>query len=194
MMNTMNIDMNTIISENMGLVYSVINKNFFTYKEVYMEEMEQIGMISLFKAISNYDESKGIKLSTLATTIIKNDLYSFVINDIKKYRGVSDGYCTSTNEVFGENETLENLLGDTTDYYSDIQIGDIGSFILTKDEQTQKIVRMLEEGYTYQEIGNYFGFSKQRVGQIIVKLRKEICKKFPTDSELIAMQIIKTKM
>ena len=189
-------DMNMVISENMGLVYNVINKYYYTYKENYMEELIQIGMISLYKTIKNYEEDKGIKFSTLATTIIKNDLYTFVTNDIKRYQGVSDGHCTSTNEIFGNDEesTLENLLGAESDYYSNIQMSDMVGFILTKDEKTQRMIKMLEEGYTYEEIGKYFGCSKQRIGQKICKLRKEMIKKFPADSKLLAYQIVRTKM
>lgn len=194
-MNT-TINYNEMIEENMGLIYNVIHRSFPTYKEQYQEEMVQIGMISLFKAIKNFDESKGIKFSTLATTIIKNDLYTFVTNDIKRYQGVTDGYCVSTNEIFGNDDesTLENLLGTESDYYSNIQISSISQFIMTKDEKIQNIVKMLIEGYTNKEIGEYYGCSKQRINQIIQKLRKEIVQEFKNDSEFLAWQIINTKM
>ena len=183
-----NVDM--IIKENVGLVYMVINKYYASYKEHYFEELEQIGMIALFKATQSYDKSKG-KFSTLATTLIKNDLYTFVTNELKRYNGVADGTCTSMDMSNGEDEesNLLNLLQFEEDY-TNAQANDIISFILTKDENIQTMVKMLVEGYTYAEVGEVIGVSKQRVGQLIKKLRKEIIEIYLIDSKTIARRII----
>ena len=192
MMKAMNINYDMMIEENMGLVYMTINKYYSSYAENYMEELVQIGMIALFKAIKSYDESRGIKLSTLATRVIKNDLYTFVTDGIKKYNGVTDGVCTSMYASNGEDEdsNLLNLLEFEEDY-SNVQTSEMIQFILTKDENTQTMVKMLVEGYSYSEIGNAIGVSKQRVGQMIKKLRKEIIENFPIDSYTLAKQIIR---
>lgn len=193
MMNkVMNMNYDMMIEENMGLVYMVINRYYNSYTEHYMEELVQIGMIALFKTIKSYDESKGVKFSTLATKVIKNDLYTFVTDGIKKYNGVTDGTCTSMYASNGEDEdsNLLNLLECEQDY-SNAQASEIVQFILTKDENTQTMVKMLVEGYTYSEIGNAIGVSKQRVGQMVIKLRKDIQNNFPIDSYTLAKQIIR---
>ncbi len=188
-----NMNMESIIENNKGLIYSVINKNYASYKEHYMEELVQIGMISLFKAIKSYDKTKGA-FSTLATRLIKNDLYTFVVNDLKRYNGVIDGTCTSVYINNGDDEdsnsNLLNLLEFEEDY-TNIQANELINFILTKDENMLKIVKMLVEGYSYSEIGNEIGCSKQRVGQMVKKLRKEIVENFPIDSYTLAKQIVK---
>ena len=43
-----------------------------------------------------------------------------------------------------------------------------------KDERAYKIVCLLSEGYTYKEIGDMLDLSKQRINQIITKLRKHL--------------------
>ena len=81
------ININETIKENMGLVYKVINEQYYDKKyEFTKEDMVQTGLLALYKAIQTFDENKNIKFSTFAMTVIKNDLLKFATRDYEKYR------------------------------------------------------------------------------------------------------------
>ena len=59
------ININETIKENMGLVYKVINEQYYDKKYVFTkEDMVQTGLLALYKAIQTFDENKNIKFST----------------------------------------------------------------------------------------------------------------------------------
>ncbi|MBR3988247.1 MAG: sigma-70 family RNA polymerase sigma factor [Clostridia bacterium] len=60
------------VEENLGLVHSVAKK--FTGKGVDYEDIVSAGCIGLIKAIDNFDESKGFKLSTYAVPAILGEI------------------------------------------------------------------------------------------------------------------------
>lgn len=60
------------VEENLGLVHSVAKK--FTGKGVDYEDIVSAGCIGLIKAIDNFDESKGYKLSTYAVPAILGEI------------------------------------------------------------------------------------------------------------------------
>lgn len=60
------------VEDNLGLVWSVINRYFnggknFKFMGYDPEDIYQIGVIGLIKAVSNFDEDKGFMFSTFAT-------------------------------------------------------------------------------------------------------------------------------
>lgn len=63
-----------LIQTHSGLVYSQLHK----FKLIQDPEAESIAYEALYNAILNYDESKGTKLSTVATVYIYNALGSYV--------------------------------------------------------------------------------------------------------------------
>ena len=195
MMNTTTINYDEMIMENMGLVYMIFNKYYKTYAENYKEEMEQIGRIALYKAIQSYEEGKGA-FSTFASNIIKNDMYTFVTQDINKYKGITDGYVSSFEESCGNDDSdrnLENILGCGEDDFDNLEYSELYDYILTKDERIRTIIEMVIYGYTYQEIGTELGITKQRVGTLIKKLRDDMTKRYEKSSSDIARQIMEYK-
>ena len=79
------ISINDLVEGNMGLVKKIIisiynDCNFkganFDYDDLFQE-----GCISLYKAISKYDENKDFKFSTYAYSVIKNDLLNIYVKN-----------------------------------------------------------------------------------------------------------------
>ena len=71
-----------IIIEHEGLIYSIINK----YKSFYdIEDLHQVGVIGLIKAISKYDNSYNTKFSTYAYKYILGEVLKYV-NDNRSFR------------------------------------------------------------------------------------------------------------
>ncbi len=171
----MEMDINKLIKENEGLVYYTMNKYFYTTTSEFdiKEDMIQVGRIALYKAIQTYDEDR-TEFSTYAVKVIKSKMINFLQNDLYKY--VSKGGLKSIHNNEGLDEDSEKMrdrnMGRMDDD-TEVNANELLDFIKKyKDERAYKIVCLLNEGYTYDEIGKIIGLSKQRINQIIVKLRK----------------------
>lgn len=185
------ININETIKENMGLVYKVINEQYYDKKyEFTKEDMVQTGLLALYKAIQTFDENKNIKFSTFAMTVIKNDLLKFATRDYEKYSGVINDTETSLNSTVSNDDdmSIEDRLGIEEDF-SELEGSELLSYIRErKSEKVVKMVMMLSEGYTYEEVGKKLGCSKQYVNSTMKKLADEL-----SHSSFMAYQIIKRK-
>ena len=171
----MEMDINELIKENEGLVYYTMNKYFYTTTSEYdiKEDLAQVGYMALYKAIQTYDEGR-TEFSTYAVKVIKSKMINFLQNDLYKY--ISKGGLKSIHNNEGLDEDSEKMrdrnmgrMDDDTEVNANELLDYIKGY---KDERAYRIVCLLNEGYTYEEIGDIIGLSKQRINQIIVKLRK----------------------
>ena len=185
------ININETIKENMGLVYKVINEQYYDKRyEFTKEDMVQVGLLALYRAIQTFDENKNIKFSTFAMTVIKNDLLKFATRDYEKYCGVINDTETSLNSTVSNDDdmSMEDRLGVEEDF-SELEGSELLSYIRErKSEKVVKMVMMLSEGYTYEEVGKKLGCSKQYVNSTMKKLADEL-----SHSSFMAYQIIKRK-
>lgn len=78
--------------ENKGLVHLVVNK--FKGRGVDFDDLVQLGMIGLYKAMMNFDNGIGIKFSTYAVPMISGEIKRFLRDDgiIKVSRSVKELY------------------------------------------------------------------------------------------------------
>lgn len=99
-------DINSIIASNVGLVYEQLNK-FHLAKD---PEAESIGYEALYNAVLNFDDSKGAKLSTLATVYIYNALGSYVrtLNKKRQLEVISYNNVVYTDE--GDEKELVDFI------------------------------------------------------------------------------------
>ena len=171
----MEMDINELIKDNEGLIYYTLQRYFYTTTSEFdiKEDMIQVGRIALYKAIQTYDEGR-TEFSTYAVKVIKSKMINFLQNDLYKY--VSKGGLKSIHNNEGLDEDSEKMrdrnmgrMDDDTEVNANELLDYIKDY---KDERAYKIVCLLNEGYTYEEIGDIIGLSKQRINQIIVKLRK----------------------
>lgn len=77
---------------NKGLVYLVVKK--FAGRGTDNDDLIQLGMIGLYKAMMNFDESFGVKFSTYAVPMISGEIKRFLRDDgmIKVSRSVKELY------------------------------------------------------------------------------------------------------
>lgn len=68
-----------IINDNMGLVWSVVKK--FLGRGYEKEDLSQIGVIGLIKAVKKFDVSYGVQFSTYAVPMILGELKRFLRDD-----------------------------------------------------------------------------------------------------------------
>ena len=168
-------NINEMIKDNEGLIYYTLQRYFYATTSEFdiKEDMIQVGRIALYKAIQTYEVGK-TEFSTYAVKVIKSKMINFLQNDLYKY--VSKGGLKSIHNNEGLDEDSEKMrdrnMGRMDDD-TEVNANELLDFIKKyKDERAYKIVCLLNEGYTYDEIGKIIGLSKQRINQIIVKLRK----------------------
>ena len=90
-----------IIIKHEGLIYSIINK----YKNIYdIEDLHQVAIIGLMKAINKYDKSFNTKFSTYAYKYILGDVLKY-INDNRSFK-LSKEYLQLEKKIIKAREIL----------------------------------------------------------------------------------------
>lgn len=97
----------TLVEQNMGLVYSVVRR--FRNRGVEMEDLVQIGSIGLLKSVDKFDVSFDVKFSTYAVPMITGEIKRFLRDDgmIKVSRSMKE----AALRAYGARELLERKLG-----------------------------------------------------------------------------------
>lgn len=97
----------TLIEENMGLVWSIVKR--FQNRGVEMEDLFQIGSIGLIKAVDKFDLSYDVQFSTYAVPMITGEIKRFLRDDgiLKVSRSLKETAC----KAYGIRESLEKMYG-----------------------------------------------------------------------------------
>ena len=72
-----NTELNNLIKENEGLIYSIINKYIKYYEK---EDLYQVAAIGIIKAYKNYNPNAETKFTTYAYTYILSEVINYVNN------------------------------------------------------------------------------------------------------------------
>jgi RNA polymerase sigma factor (sigma-70 family) len=123
----MNTDRDTLIKENLKLVYKIAKS--IKNSEVEYEDMVQDGMIGLINAADNYDENKDINFSTysfscIKRAILRNMLYvdrSMVLPERKNNELISiKKSINSLNQTLERPPTIDEISFDTAITKNDV--------------------------------------------------------------------------
>ena len=154
-----------MILDNMKLVYFVMRKYFPAYAND--EDVKQVGMIGLIKAVDCYDKSKS-KFSTLATSVIINDI-RYYFRQHRKHLGV-----LSLNDKFdiGDNEYVEfeeTLMGD-----EDVSLTPYcyEKFYNSLTEREKTIIDLIPY-HKQEEISEIVGISQPQISRIRTKIKEK---------------------
>ena len=98
---------NTLVEENIGLVYSIVRR--FLGRGIEMEDLVQIGSIGLIKAVDKFDTGFEVQFSTYAVPMIAGEIKRFLRDDgmIKVSRNLKEN-CA---RIYSAREALEKELG-----------------------------------------------------------------------------------
>lgn len=104
-----------LIEKNMGLVWSVVRR--FSHRGYEPEDLFQIGVIGLMKAIDYFDTSYNVKFSTYAVPMISGEIKRFLRDDgmIKVSRSLKEmavKVCMTREKLekdYGREPTLEEV-------------------------------------------------------------------------------------
>lgn len=97
----------TLIEENMGLVWCIVKR--FQNRGVELEDLVQIGSIGLIKAVDKFDASYEVQFSTYAVPMIAGEIKRFLRDDgmLKVSRSLKE----LAAKAYSLRETLEKQLG-----------------------------------------------------------------------------------
>lgn len=170
---------NQIIINNIPLVIFTIHKRFF---HTFIEENDllQIGIIGLMKAIDTYNQNKNICFSTYAITCIDNEILMYIRKDRRHYHQLSFEEETEKREelsCFSSLSYLEDPLKRTIRKESEKEVRTILND-LTSFERDLIISYFGLNGrtYTQEELAMKYQISRSYISKIIKNILQKMKK------------------
>ena len=160
------------IIDNKKLVYFVINKQFSWL--LGDEDIEQYGLIGLWKACKMYDSDKA-KFSTFALTCIRNE----ILMELRRRKTAQRLEAVSLDmpvAVEGKEDgetSLMDVIRDPDDHYVEIEC-DLAFLDDIASGRDIEILQMSMDGYSQVEIAERFKISRSYISRIINRTRKKI--------------------
>lgn len=178
-------DLNALIREHSGLVYSQLHK-FYLVDD---PEAESIAFEALLNALRNFDESKNTKLSTVATVYIYNALGSYVrkLNKQRVIETISYNNIAYTDDseehefvdMLSTGESIEgNYIRSELHAYTRKTFNEI--YDTLTNERHKAILKLWDESdflATTVEISKQIGVSQSYVSQVINSFKFKLKKK-----------------
>lgn len=173
-----------LIKQYSPLISSIVRKYFLAGFEV--EDLMQVGYISLIKAIKNYDDKNGANFSTYLYMVVQGDIK----NEITKSQN-------NKNATLNNALSLDLTLEDDDDeegyspwaylFVSDDSIEDevikeqkiktiLDTLKQNLDKEERGILSLYLQGYKYAEIARKLNVSNKKVDNTITKAKKLVIK------------------
>ena len=171
-------EMNQKMVENSRLVHYILHKHYPSVE--YDEDVIQSGMIGLWIALKNFDESKGFQFSTYATRIICNEIAKYFRIYNKQHRIPTSSLDTpiAASKQHGDNKlTISDMIVDPKDLsdhvvYSAYIENVIDTFSCSKRDKD--ILRLYFKGFNQIEIAKIVNLSQGSVSRILSRLRAKL--------------------
>ncbi len=179
--------MNTILDYE-KLVYKIIRRYSYNINDI--EDLYQVGMIALDKALKNYNKDSNCQFSTYAYLYIKGEVLKYIREN-------------KVIKVSKDTIKLNALINKTKDYLEQkysrtVSIDEIASFLEIPVEKvsdtiiSNEYVKSLE--YTLNEEGkelnlyDTYGYNEKELNEDIMDLREELSKLDEFDRRLIDLR------
>ncbi len=169
---------NIIIEHNMRLVSFICSKYYKSITE--KEDIFQIGLIGLVKAVDSYDYTKNIKFSTYASKIILNEINAYLKKENKNNMELSINGQINGNEDITLEDTLEDKNFDLVTSYEEKELKlYIRKYLMTLSEVERKVIEKRFGFYsnnpmTQCEVGKLLGYSQAYILKVERKALKKI--------------------
>lgn len=152
--------------EDVKYVYFIINKYYKQY--LYDEDMVQTAMEGACKAYSKVEEDHPAKSSYIARAILNSIAKEYRLREKCNRPTVS---LDAPLNITGKPISLHEMIPGSPLYSESFTLPDW----MTDDEKT--LVYMLDEGYSYTEIGEYFGITREGVRYRQHQLQSKLIRK-----------------
>lgn len=163
-------NLNDEIIKNQKLVHHTINKYF--PDKVYDQDIHQIGMIGLWKALEDFDESKGYKFSTFAVRVIKNAINGELRKDKAEFRKCNqDAY-----RVYDDDDNEWSYEDNSEMIEERICCLDFSNFCKRLNEGDAKIIQLKEKGLSNEDIAKQLNIDKKTVGRAWKHIKERLIK------------------
>ena len=181
-----------LIEKNMGLVWSVDRR--FSHRGYEAEDLFQIGVIGLMKAIDYFDTSYDVKFSTYAVPMISGEIKRFLRDDgavkvsrsLKERAAVIRSCRSRLSTALGREPTIQEISRQTGISPEDIALAETATAatesiqretgeegfsledVLTDTESEDKMVdRLPQRERSVVELRYFHGLTQQRVARIL---------------------------
>jgi RNA polymerase sigma factor (sigma-70 family) len=163
----------TLIQCNVRLVTNLAKEQSnFSGENIF--ELKSDACVSLIKAIEKFNYALGFKFSTYATWAIRKN-FSRSVPEEKARR---ERFLTGQDEVF---ESRADSRTDEQEYFIRAEQArtKLNRLLETLDQRTREVIKMRNgldgvQQMTLEQIGQYFGITKERVRQINVRGMKQL--------------------
>lgn len=139
-------DLEKVIEQNKNLIRNIARKYFVKNSVFSIEDLEQVGYLSLTKNYKKYDSQRAA-LTTFITVCVKNDIIKY----IKKQKIRKDPHSKVKETSYVQND----LIGEIT----------------PSDPDIQNIIQMKSQGYSIREISDRTNKSEKQIRRLIKKIR-----------------------
>ncbi len=163
---------NDIVCSSVRLVISIVKK--YCTPHCVFDDLLSEGIMSLLRAVDNFDFEKGFRFSTYATRIIHRDLWRAIGKDQKNRLRFNTG----------NDPVLDGRSDETTSMVSDRNstevLGMLDQLLETLDERERVIISArfgLETSgkkETFTALGKQLGVSKERIRQLAERALKKL--------------------
>jgi len=158
-------DREALITACEPIIYWVLHHTDFWNKfPSYREDFLQEGRLAVLYALDNWDKKYKTQFTTYATLVIKSKIYTFY-NKMKWYQ----------NESFNE---LEDEKHEKSYGMKPLTLYDTLVEEMEKDENGNTLKLFYIDEYTQDEVAKMVGMSQQWVGNVVLKFKKDMRKKY----------------
>lgn len=165
-----NEEMNDMFNKNINIAYKIANRYRINYPEEY-EDIKQIALLGLWKAIQNYNPKWA--LTTIAYKTIFNNI-NYYLRSVKKHKEHDFSIYTVVCVDDHSEKTVEDLMPDDTDHINTMLNNiDIQQAFdkLNLSEIEEKFLYLKKQGLSQREIGEALNRSQAQISRIQTKVK-----------------------
>lgn len=175
---TMTEDQKRLVEDNMGLVYQNVAD---VYKGLYeYEDLLQIGFVGLCQAAIGYKPETGINFSTYASVSIRKQIWRHhQIWVYRKKRDLTKEACSLDEYICGGTEQYNATHADLLAAPENVEDQAIASSLMDvvrsiPNPRRRDALLAHMGGMTLSEIGDSFGVTRSRAGQLVDEARRYV--------------------
>lgn len=157
-----------VILNNVGMVGWVLKSLNLNPLD---DDLFSVGLIGLVKAVNAFNPDKGIKFSTHAMTVIRNEILAarrkkrvIPAHSLDEPHQLENGDLVNFSETIADNKRFEE------EVIADMQMKKVSSAL---NDREKKIISLSMDGKTQRKIAETLGLSQSYISRIIKSIYKK---------------------